>query len=251
MQAAEVHRGFILRGTGDIIRVVMRPMPWTVRLGRSTPHSSTVSAILATIAVVPRRLPSAQRQRCTTTLQCRHLSGKPLPWLWSKDDRLSGTACQLAFRMKQQGYIAVELSKAEDKVLRQALLHFEAAKTFRYPPRDEEEPGEGMPEEYRRAFNLLYSIAARAAQKLRAVATEEGWPGFLHDNLPDEPCREGLFPFDGMEEDVPFSASFFNIFNYDHGCLNVHSDVGIVTAVYGVDALCQESCKPLENTSRL
>jgi len=139
--------------------------------------------------------------------------------------------------MRRQGYVSVELSEAEDMILKAALLHFDAAKTFRYPPRDEEEPRAemSMPEEYRCAFNLLYSIAARAAQKLRATATTEMLPADLHHDLPTEACRKGHLPFYAMEKAVPFSASFFNIFNYDHGCLNVHSDVGIVTAVYGMD----------------
>jgi len=57
------------------------------------------------------------------------------------------------------------------------------------------------------------------------------------DRLPaePEPCKAGELPFAGSEVPWPFSASFFNIFNYDHGCLNTHRDVGIITVVYGLD----------------
>mmetsp|Transcript_72045 Transcript_72045/g.211068 ORF Transcript_72045/g.211068 Transcript_72045/m.211068 type:complete len:192 (-) Transcript_72045:35-610(-) len=49
------------------------------------------------------------------------------------------------------------------------------------------------------------------------------------------PCgAEGVErPFEGEGGPWPYDASFFNVFNYDHGCLNTHRDRGVLTAVYG------------------
>lgn len=140
----------------------------------------------------------------------------------------------LAEALRSDCFAEVELAPAELEVLDSALEAFAGQGAFRYPPvpdaadaAGEEEPDSvepEMPAAFRRCFDMLYGVAATAATTL--LGTQEKRPL-------QSPCSGGSRPFEGEGGPWPYSASFFNIFNYDHGCLNAHRDRGVLTVVYG------------------
>lgn len=83
-----------------------------------------------------------------------------------------------------------------------------------------------MPLEFGQCFNVLYAVAVAAARQILG--------GSAATAPPQPPWQLGGRPFEGSCGPWPYSSSFFNIFNYDHGCLNAHRDRGLLTVVYGV-----------------
>ncbi|CAE7297616.1 unnamed protein product, partial [Symbiodinium pilosum] len=136
---------------------------------------------------------------------------------------------ELLSALQTDGYIRVDIDAAEEAVLVKALEEFAERRSFRYPPI----PGAAtasaapptMPRPFARCFDLLYSVACTAALVMEGR-------GRRVPKAP--PCGdEGRGPFERKGGPWPFSSSFFNIFNYDHGCLNSHIDRGVLTVVYG------------------
>ncbi|CAJ1340226.1 unnamed protein product, partial [Effrenium voratum] len=94
--------------------------------------------------------------------------------------------------LKRRGFLAVELSLAEEKVLLEALGLFSKRRSFRYPPvptnaGDLEEKPEPMPGAFARCFDLLYGVACSAALLMRGRRVR---PESL------APCKGGM-PFAG------------------------------------------------------
>eukprot|EP00929_Paragymnodinium_shiwhaense_P080091 TRINITY_DN41750_c0_g1_i1.p1 TRINITY_DN41750_c0_g1~~TRINITY_DN41750_c0_g1_i1.p1 ORF type:complete len:339 (+),score=33.50 TRINITY_DN41750_c0_g1_i1:344-1360(+) len=156
--------------------------------------------------------------------------------VWSRRSRLEGSGGEeLIEALRREGAVAVELSDEERASLDAALQGFGAVGRFRYPPQGL--PGEDpvpldkdghpiMPDSYRQSFNVLYAVAASAAFAMLGRRGGSRFP-------PPLACVDGKAPFQGDAGPWPYSSSFFNIFNYNHGMLNSHRDRGVLTAVYG------------------
>jgi hypothetical protein len=118
--------------------------------------------------------------------------------------------------------------------------------SFRFPPIDSPSFQYGNVE--RRSFDLLFGLCRFALgavletqdamksqspsriEKLRAQlsgakAFDSAFGSGGTDNLPFLDCGGGGHP-------LPFSTSFFNLFNYQYGLLNVHKDRCLMTAIY-------------------
>lgn len=158
--------------------------------------------------------------------------------IWSLAGRTAGAGrTELLGAFSRDGFIRVELSRAELSTLEEAVGEFGQARAFRYPPPppdpdayptsalDVPAAPTRMAPPFGRCFNTLYGILVAAAHSL--LGTE-------HVAVPTPPCVGDALPFEGPGGPWPYGASFFNIFNYDHGCLNTHRDRGVLTAVYGV-----------------
>ncbi|KAL7545442.1 hypothetical protein ACHAWF_008796 [Thalassiosira exigua] len=119
---------------------------------------------------------------------------------------------------------------------------------FRFPP----PPGEGptiYDDSKRRAFRALFKVATCCLSGLlgpldgrgggttasaRAEANAYALVGALR-RVRDGGGDFGLFRRDDdepFEPGQPFSQSFFNLFNYDHGSLNAHVDRSLLTVIY-------------------
>lgn len=175
-------------------------------------------------------------------VQCRDSAAQAdLPgFVWHVGDRISGDGGRLLLdALRTNGFVIVDLKPAERERLDAAILEFaRQGRGFRYPPppvseldpidvealADDSNKG-AMPLAFQRCFNMLYSIAITAARQLR-VSNAQGPVA--------PPCANGTFPFEGEGGPWPYSSSFFNIFNYDKGCLNSHVDRGVLTVVYGI-----------------
>jgi hypothetical protein len=106
----------------------------------------------------------------------------------------------------------------------------EAAKldSFRFPPLN----GETVYNDVRRnCFRSLFEVGVSAAQ---ALITTEEIPTPLQMALANVNAKS-LFsshpnePFQSKSE--PFGLSFFNVFNYKEGMLNLHKDRGLLTVI--------------------
>lgn len=132
--------------------------------------------------------------------------------------------------LQRNGFVTVELSGAEEKVLGEALEDFAQQRSFRYPPvpgdleevERVEDVNPVMTTSFAQSFDLLYGVACSAALLMQGQSV----PKQL------KPCDGEGMPF-SRGGPWHFSSSFFNIFNYDHGCLNAHRDRGVLTVVYG------------------
>eukprot|EP00444_Apocalathium_aciculiferum_P018344 CAMPEP_0183458964 /NCGR_PEP_ID=MMETSP0370-20130417/134583_1 /TAXON_ID=268820 /ORGANISM="Peridinium aciculiferum, Strain PAER-2" /LENGTH=356 /DNA_ID=CAMNT_0025650777 /DNA_START=99 /DNA_END=1166 /DNA_ORIENTATION=+ len=181
----------------------------------------------------------------TTSATVTDISGSAFePKVWRKELRACGRgAHELREALQQDGLIRVEVHPDELAALDAALGHFESKHAFRYPlvaggsgdggvvADEEDDDAPPMPLVFGRSFNVLYRIANTAAQLLRSGETAAAETS--HRILPP-PCSDGFRPFEGDGGPWPYSSSFFNIFNYDCGCLNTHRDRGVLTLVYGV-----------------
>lgn len=115
--------------------------------------------------------------------------------------------------------------------LQSGLSAAEALKSFRFPPINVSEVKYDQPE--RDAFRSLYTIAVSTLAALQGDRSHlEAPESELFSASPDEP----------LDPSHPLSATFFNLFNYDHGALNAHQDRGLVTII------CV--APPEENTDR-
>eukprot|EP00434_Breviolum_minutum_P001679 symbB.v1.2.001486.t1/scaffold48.1/size388161/19 len=151
----------------------------------------------------------------------------PAVWPARRRTKVAGGPALLE-ALQRDGFVRVELSGHEEQILEKALTAFAEQKSFRYPPVPgeleelEDTKGPVMTKSYAEAFDLLYGIACTAALLMQGEQV-------VKSKL--KPC-EGREPF-SCEGPWHFSSSFFNIFNYDHGCLNAHRDRGVLTVVYG------------------
>ena len=116
-----------------------------------------------------------------------------------------------------------------------ALCSFKRRGLFRFPPHGSEAassdgrlPAKDYGQCEAACFNRLYRLCASLTAVLRRHLPR----------LPAAPQRDVVAvgssaPFLG-DETNPYRASFFNLFNYDHGCLNAHLDRGLFTLNYAV-----------------
>mmetsp|Transcript_53819 Transcript_53819/g.111799 ORF Transcript_53819/g.111799 Transcript_53819/m.111799 type:complete len:276 (-) Transcript_53819:31-858(-) len=150
-------------------------------------------------------------------------------WSWPRQLRHSHAGGEeLLTGLRERGYVHVDIDYAEEAVLVEALEEFAGRSSFRFPPI----PGTAtastpvtMPRPFSRCFDLLYSVACTAALVMEGRGRRPPKAA---------PCGEdGRGPFERKGGPWPYSSSFFNIFNYDHGCLNSHVDRGVLTVVYG------------------
>lgn len=178
-----------------------------------------------------------------------------VPRVWPRAARLAGGVggspalrgdLDLAEALRSDGVVEVELAPTELEALDRALGAFAGRGAFRYPPvpaaadaaseegQDREGAESEMPAAFGCCFDTLYGVAVAAASTLLGVQQKP---------LLRSPCSGGTRPFEGEGGPWPYSASFFNIFNYDHGCLNAHRDRGVLTVVYGAssEALGQDA----------
>jgi len=188
------------------------------------PVTSNVRERGLRVAVVLAGLMSA-----TAVSMLNRASSSFAPRVWPSAARLGrGCGQELGEALRHDGFVRVEAEPAELAIFDRALEDFADARAFRFPPPAHEsnrEPG-AMPAAFSHCFSALYAVAVAAAFALS---------GARGRSLPPPPCSSsgsGL-PFEGEGGPWPYSASFFNIFNYNHGCLNTHRDRGVLTVVYG------------------
>lgn len=191
-----------------------------------------------------------------TGSSCQMLPTTTTPRIWSLAARTAGAGrAELLEAFRRDGFVRVELSSAELGTLEEAVGEFGQARAFRYPPPppdpyaspalapDVPAAPPRMAPPFGRCFNTLYGVLVVAAHSLL---------GAERVAAPPPPCVGDALPFEGPGGPWPYGASFFNIFNYDHGCLNTHRDRGVLTAVYGVggepDA---QAARPQRAASRL
>tara|TARA_B100001093_G_scaffold497661_1_gene544844 strand:+ start:771 stop:1412 length:642 start_codon:yes stop_codon:yes gene_type:complete len=109
--------------------------------------------------------------------------------------------------------------------------------TFRFPPVDGQATYSTA---FRDCFKALFELSRLCLSWVLAHADESS-PDvkLLQDKLHAAECLEselfapngsGHRPFD--DSNTPFSSSFFNVFDYDHGLLNVHKDRYLITAIF-------------------
>eukprot|EP00419_Tripos_fusus_P075040 CAMPEP_0172899766 /NCGR_PEP_ID=MMETSP1075-20121228/162642_1 /TAXON_ID=2916 /ORGANISM="Ceratium fusus, Strain PA161109" /LENGTH=272 /DNA_ID=CAMNT_0013755829 /DNA_START=150 /DNA_END=968 /DNA_ORIENTATION=+ len=150
------------------------------------------------------------------------------------NDRSAFGSDKLAEVLRRDGFIVVEPDSSELAALQLPLRSFSSEEQFRFPPPENLDGTAAIPPAFGRCFNTLYGIAVAAASTL--LGTDDRL-------LVRDPCcpkSASGRPFQGSGGPWPYNSSFFNIFNYDHGCLNTHRDRGILTVVYGVEG--QDIC---------
>jgi hypothetical protein len=151
--------------------------------------------------------------------------------------RHGGCVQQLISQLHSKGFGIVTVDD-ESKLsgLRIALQQAEQLPGFRFPPIEGDIVYDAQKRE---AFQALFSVAKTclgallsakkpatssspdAANNLQ-VALEQGKDLELFASNPHEPFQQGQ----------PFSQSFFNLFNYNHGLLNPHVDRSLMTIIY-------------------
>ena len=129
--------------------------------------------------------------------------------------------------LRRSGFAIVAAPKVA-QLCEAALDPFVALQNFRYPL-SHGAPAPSVDLHYRNAFNSVYQFAASS---LHAACGAD---------FPLPPSSSAPYSMDGLQTEpfahmtngnLPFSASFFSLFNYNHGFLNIHVDRGLVTAVY-------------------
>uniref|UniRef100_A0A0G4HS21 TauD/TfdA-like domain-containing protein n=1 Tax=Chromera velia CCMP2878 TaxID=1169474 RepID=A0A0G4HS21_9ALVE len=156
-----------------------------------------------------------------------------------------------------RGVGVLRLSGSDLSAFEEATQRFLAEGSFRFPPVPtgfaERETRPVYPSEYRTCFNALYR---NGVQVLKAVLDEYQQetgkelalpqPDFSVVPFPESDGgreeEEDLLPFEkGLREqkdyqeesDIPYARSFFNIFDYNFGTLNTHTDRCLVTLSWG------------------
>lgn len=156
---------------------------------------------------------------------------------------------QLFEALRRHRFAILRLDEASVLQLDKAVHLFAQQKTFRFPPHDEraqvtladgntatstkasQEPNFLYTDLEADCFNTLYSLCRDCLLSIQPL---------LPTTLPDPPQGPVVgppsrLPFtEGFQATNPYRASFFNMFNYDHGSLNRHFDRGLLTINYGV-----------------
>ena len=140
--------------------------------------------------------------------------------------------------LKTQGFVRVRMSDGPLlDGLKAGLSAGRQMETFRFPPVDGQAT---YTPDLRRCFTSLFKLSRLCLTWLLAHTSCEQ-PEFktLRERLRAaeqrdadlfSPSGKGHTPFrDGT---APFSSSFFNVFDYDHGLLNVHKDRYLITAIF-------------------
>ena len=139
--------------------------------------------------------------------------------------------------LSKEGFGIVQVDQNnETTLLRQSLMHCQDMGAFRFPPI-------GKPAEYeevhKTCFRILFKITRQCLKALLtyhpefrsqyplfeslAASFSDKYQLFGHDG-------KGNYPF--QNDQTAFAPSFFNIFHYDHGLLNIHKDRCLVTAIF-------------------
>lgn len=157
------------------------------------------------------------------------------PIRWSQiQERPDDSAVRVISSLRLKGFACIEID-AQDILsdLKAALDLAESMPQFRFPPHD------GTAAEYcrvrRQVFRRLFNIAI----EVFSLLTREGDLPIDLRNALTQQCEQpaNLFLPDGLGHEpfvgsLPFSQSFFNLFNYDAGALNEHRDRSLLTVIF-------------------
>lgn len=157
---------------------------------------------------------------------------------------LSKPACELfTASLARNGYAKVLVDEDEHvQTLNRSLIAARSLVGFRFPPINSTQPVQ-YDDVKRDCFRSLYSLTRAALAAILETALGGGKASSRAETL--RHClkdashpREVLFGKNG-DGHVPFanasdafSTSFFNLFHYNHGLLNVHKDRCLVTAIF-------------------
>ena len=127
---------------------------------------------------------------------------------------------RLKIQLSRQGFALLVLDdQSLTQQLKVGLDEARALKGFRFPPINVSNITYSAAQ--RETFKALYSIASRCFEQLTDAHVGVEQPE-LFSSSPNEP-----FP-----TSHPFHPTFFNLFNYNHGALNVHQDRGLITVIH-------------------
>jgi hypothetical protein len=144
---------------------------------------------------------------------------------------------QLISQLRSKGFGIVTVDdEAKLSGLRIALQQAEQLPGFRFPPIEGDIVYDAQK---RQAFQALFSVAktclgALLSAKKPATSSSPDAAGNLQVALEQAKDLE-LFasnPHEPFQQGQPFSQSFFNLFNYNHGLLNPHVDRSLMTVIY-------------------
>ena len=143
-------------------------------------------------------------------------------------------------QLRTDGFVRLALHDDTHRQLVQRVLqHTSGFSSFRFPPIEGEVK---YTPDIRSVFALLYSISRRVLMEVLQSLSNS--PEVLRlTRCLNRSENEVLFvdshaPFCGDED---FSGTFFNLFHYDHGCLNTHKDRYLITVVAILPAQSLES----------
>ena len=135
----------------------------------------------------------------------------------------------LATQLCQNGFARVRLiDKSKLAILQSQLALIQQTSTFRFPP----EEGPVIYDSNKRdCFRILFHVARGCLSLLLPVETDEHVKR-LRQKL-NRSVEQKLFhnPNAPFSQEQSFSGSFFNLFHYDHGCLNTHRDRYLITVI--------------------
>jgi len=176
--------------------------------------------------------------RCSTPLQCRVITEGSIVL------KVEMVRSMIAGSVRRRGFAVIPIAEESRSILRAAVNTFAEDSMFRFPPILEHTIRPTFTDEYKCAFNLLYSVGLRTLADLvvehdvhsnsRARALPCPRETVLEAALnPFQPSS--LAPFEDHPSGnlTPFRATFFNIFNFNFGSLNTHRDRCLLTVVWG------------------
>lgn len=138
-------------------------------------------------------------------------------------------------------------SPKEQKIVRDVFAHIGDFRTFRFPPIEESAV---YTDEIRAVFRLLFRVAVNVLdqilQSVHATADVE------RIRLQCQQAKtRSLFsdPHEPLSSRDPLAGTFFNLFHYDHGCLNAHRDRYLVTVVCAQPAKTAKAGETLEHSA--
>lgn len=130
----------------------------------------------------------------------------------------------------ENGFATLPIHSEDDqKVIESVFAHIGTFTSFRFPPIEEQAI---YTDEIRAVFRLFFRVAVHVLEQLLQdlKATED----VERIRLQCEQAKEfPLFekPNEPLSSHDPLAGTFFNLFHYDHGCLNTHRDRYLVTVI--------------------
>ena len=148
----------------------------------------------------------------------------------------------------KDGFATLTIRNQQEKnIVDNVFTHISSFNSFRFPPIDEQAL---YTDEIRAVFRLFFQVAVdvleQLLQSVRSTADVE------RIRLQCQQAKKiTLFsdPHEPLSSSDPLAGTFFNLFHYDHGCLNTHRDRYLVTVICAQPAQTSKIGRKLEHSA--
>ena len=148
----------------------------------------------------------------------------------------------------ENGFATLTIQNPEEqKIVQDVFAHIGDFHTFRFPPIEDNAV---YTDEIRAVFRLFFRVAVDVLEQI--LQSLEETVDVQRVSLQCQQAKTlSLFsaPHEPLSPHDPLAGTFFNLFHYDHGCLNAHRDRYLVTVVCAQPAKTAKTGKVLEHSA--